>query len=244
MRRLDAMIAISRFTREGFLRHCPNGVRVVDIPNGVDVAAFAETVPRPPGLDPAIEPGRYVLFIGRLVGRKGADVLLDALARIPDGGAVQLVLAGDGQEKAKLLAQCDRLHLKHRVRFVGMVGGAVKKYLLQNAVAVAMPSRRWEGFPLVVLESYAAGTPVIASDVEGLGELIDASRAGMVFPSESAVELAAHLRSAFDERTKMFLLGESARRFAAQYDWDRIVRRHLELFEGLLRRESPLREAA
>jgi glycosyltransferase involved in cell wall biosynthesis len=66
----------------------------------------------------------------------------------------------------------------------------------------------------------------------------------MVFPSESTVELATQLRSAFDDRSRMFFLGEAARHFAQQYDWDKIVRRHLDLFEGLLRRERPMREAA
>src|SRR5262249_31748754 len=75
----DALVTISRFTRESLLRLCPNPGAIVEIPNGVDLESFASAADRPAHLDAAIRPGEYLLFLGRLKNRKGVDVLLEAM---------------------------------------------------------------------------------------------------------------------------------------------------------------------
>ena len=135
-----ALVAISRFTRDGFERLCPQArPRIVDIPNGVDVDFYATAASRPSGLDAAIQPNRYVLFLGRLDRRKGVDVLLEALALVPADDRVQLVIAGKGDERVALESQAARLGLTERVRFVGMMLGEAKAWLLGGARAVVLP---------------------------------------------------------------------------------------------------------
>jgi glycosyltransferase involved in cell wall biosynthesis len=229
----DALIAISRFTRDGFTRLCPHARQIVSIPNGVDLEPFAQPAPRPADLDPAIRTGMYALFLGRLKKRKGVDVLLQALALAPSTGHVQLVIAGDGEERPALEAQMARLDLARRVRFVGKATGGTKSYLLQNALCVAMPSRNWEAFPLVVVESYAAGTPVIASRIPGLEDLVQPERTGWLVPSESSDDLAGALRRVFADPARAGRLGEAAREVAGAYSWQAVARQHLRLFDEL-----------
>ncbi len=235
LRSASALIAISRFTRDGFARLCPQvQPRIVDIPNGVHVADFVGRAPAPEGWDPALVPGRYGLFLGRLKQRKGIDVLLKALARVPDDGTVQLAIAGDGEERRALEALTQQLGLRARVRFLGTMTGQAKIYLLQNARFGVIPSRQWEAFGLVVLEGYASGLPMIATDMPGLADLIVPEQTGLLVPPEAPQALAAALARLFSDDALCARMSACARQAALQFDWRNVARRHLALFENLL----------
>jgi glycosyltransferase involved in cell wall biosynthesis len=140
----DVLVSISRFTRDCFIHWGAREDQFAHIPNGVNLPTFASRVPRPSDLDPAIVPGSYVLFLGRLSPRKGTDLLLRALEQIPAHGKVQLVIAGAGNELPHLQQIATEAGLQDRVRFVGAAFGETKTYLLQNALLTAMPSRHSE----------------------------------------------------------------------------------------------------
>ncbi len=112
----DLLVSISSFTRQGFERLCPKARRIVDIPNGADLDLFDGPAARPAGLDPAIQPEQYAVFLGRLKSRKGVDLLLSALAQIPPRGGVEQVIVGDGEERPRLEALAKQLGLEERVR--------------------------------------------------------------------------------------------------------------------------------
>ena len=235
LRSADALVAISRFTREGFARLCPEAVdRIVDIPNGVHVATFKERADQPRDWDAAVQPGKYALFLGRLKHRKGGDVLLHALARVPANGQVQLVIAGDGEEHLALQSLCGQLGLAPRVRFVGAVSGPTKAYLLQNARVGVISSRQWEAFGLVVLEGYASGLPMIATDMPGLADLIQPEITGLLVPPESPEHLAAALQRLLGDDALVARMKTAARQVVEQYDWRNVARQHVALFESLI----------
>ncbi|MSQ96224.1 MAG: glycosyltransferase family 1 protein [Gemmataceae bacterium] len=240
----SALVAISRFTRDGFERLCPESApRIVDIPNGVHLDAYSEPATMP--IDAAFHfaPGSYAVFLGRLKHRKGVDVLLRALALLPDAGKVQLIILGDGEERAALEALSAQLGVNQRVRFLGTVTGPTKTYLLQNARFGVVPSRQWEAFGLVVLEGYASGLPMIATDMPGLADLIHPEATGLLVPPESPEKLAAALGRLFADDHLVRRMSRSARELVQQYDWANVARRHLELYEGLIAarfRLSPL----
>jgi glycosyltransferase involved in cell wall biosynthesis len=233
----DALVAISRFTREGYRRLCPRANRIVDIPNGVDLDALLTPALRPADWDPAIVPGQYLLFLGRLRHRKGVDVLLHALASVPGKGRVQLVIAGEGAERGALQTKTAHLGLSSRVRFVGGVAGAHKSYLLQNALCGVVPSRTWEAFPLVVLEMFAAGKAVIGTHIPGLEDLIEDDIGWSVLP-ESPEILGRALAEALADPETTRRRGAAAQRVALRFDWTAIAERHLDLYEELLARRG------
>ena len=229
----DALVTIGRFTTAGYEQAGAPVDRVVPIPNGVDVAAFQTPVDRPAGLDPAIVPDRYVLFIGRLADRKGVDTLLSAFTEVPSTGGVDLVVAGTGDDRSELERQAADLNLQNRVRFVGRADGATKAYLLQNAAAVAMPSRGWEAFPLVVLEAYAAGRPVLGSRIAGLEDVIDDGVTGLLVSEGDVGGWTAAVTRALHDEPWRTAAGRAAGPFAAGHDWAAIAARHVDLYARL-----------
>jgi glycosyltransferase involved in cell wall biosynthesis len=229
----DALVAISRFTHEGYRQLCPQPPPIIAIPNGVDADAYAAPAPRPIDLDPAVRPGAYFLFLGRLRRQKGVDILLEAFARTRAGGDLRLAIAGEGAERRSLETMAAGMGLGGRVRFVGPAAGALKTYLLQNALALVVPSRGWEGSSLVALESYAAGRPVIASDLAGLRDLVRAEQTGLLVPAESPEALAQAMERMVSDRAWAGALGAEARAAAQDYRWDVIAARHLDLYADL-----------
>src|SRR5262249_49545617 len=150
------------------------------------------------------------------------DVLLQALAQLPAGKAVQAVIVGDGEDRPALENLSRQLGLAKRVRFVGKQLGQAKTYLLQNALFAVVPSRFWEGFPLVLVEHYASGLPVIATSIPGLGDLVRPAHTGLVVSPDAPGELAVALKQLFDNPQRTRQMGQNARRAAQAYGWRRI----------------------
>jgi glycosyltransferase involved in cell wall biosynthesis len=151
-------------------------------PMGVDVARFAALTRAPV----------HVLVAARLVPIKGVDVAIDAMTRLPD---TRLVIAGDGPERAALAHRAPS-----NVTFVGEVDAAARDRLLAAASVVVVPSRvlangRSEGTPTIALEALAAGVPVIASAVGGLGDLPT-----RLVPPDDPEALATAIRNALSRR--------------------------------------------
>lgn len=158
---------------------------------GVEMMSHAIAVD--PGEQPVLREGNYLLFLGRLIAQKGIGTLLDALARMKT--PPPLVIAGEGPERGRIRDRADKLGLK--IEFVGWVNGERKAAWIRDAQALIVPSRAsrslGEGAPLVLAEANALGTPIIASDVGGVAELIAAldADAEVVAPDDSlALSLA------------------------------------------------------
>ena len=235
LRRADAVVSISGFTTQA-LRRLEPSTRIVEIQNGVDLSPFDNPVARPPELDPRIRAGQYVLFLGRLHPRKGVDILLEAWAAslAKTDSDMMLVIAGDGGERDALANQAARLGILPSVCFLGPVAGPNKTWLLQNARCGCMPSRDWEAFPLVIMEAFAAGKPMIGTRIRGLEDLITHGRTGWLVEPESPVELAAALRKMSLDNRALQNYGANARRTALDYGWPSIAAQHLALYETTL----------
>jgi glycosyltransferase involved in cell wall biosynthesis len=134
--------------------------------------------------------GPTLVFAGRLVPQKSLDVALRALAQVE---GVSLVLVGEGGELAGMQALADELGLGGRARFVGAQPRATVFELLAAADA-ALLSSSWENFPHMVVEALAVGTPVISTDVGGVGEVVRDGVNGLLVPIGDVDALAAAIR--------------------------------------------------
>ncbi len=170
-----------------YLRRAVPEANLHKIVMGVDVTAFARSAPLPQG--------RTVLAIGRLVEKKGFDVLVEALAQLPD---VRLRILGDGPLRAPLEVQAARCD--GRVEFLGSRAPAEVRAELERADVLAMPcvvarDGDRDSMPVVVKEAMAMGLLVVASDEVGLPECVLAPW-GFLAPPGDAGALAAGLRAA------------------------------------------------
>jgi glycosyltransferase involved in cell wall biosynthesis len=186
--RVNRYIAISEFVRQ---KHIEAGFPKDKI--GVK-SHFAWPSERREG------PGRYFLFLGRLSEEKGAQTLLRAWSS--DTGT--LIVAGGGPEEQRLRAMA-----RGNVEFRGVVSEQEAERLIRGARSVIVPSICYEGAGRVVMEAYAAGVPVIASDIGGLAEAVRHEVSGLLFPPADVHSLAQAIeRLGEDQESER--LGEGA----------------------------------
>ncbi len=163
--------------------------KLVVIPNSVDVDRFAGAKPADLTQFGIPDGSRVFISIGRLERQKGIDLLLDAVALLTADlrNDVYFLIVGDGPDLQLLRGQCERDQLTDRIHFAGRRDDIPE--LLAASTALILPSR-WEGMPNVVLEAMAAARPVIATNVEGIGELVRDQVTGLTVPPESPRQLA------------------------------------------------------
>jgi glycosyltransferase involved in cell wall biosynthesis len=179
---------------------------------GVDTGAIRSVVG-----DRAPSPG-LVVCIGRLADKKGVDVLVDALVRVPE---VRVEIIGDGPDRQALEDRARRLGVADRVRFLGRQPKTAVLQALGRAEAVAIPSKvgaggDMEGTPVVLCEAMAAGAPVVASDLGGLGECIVDGKTGLLVPPGDVDGLAAALQKMTSGAVDLEALGAAAAEEAAR----------------------------
>jgi teichuronic acid biosynthesis glycosyltransferase TuaC len=243
----DALISISDFTEKGFLELGADRNKIHSIPNGVDGAAFAQPVARPQSIPVQLQEKKYFLFLGRLAWRKGVDVLLHSFKQFLQShhfDQPHLAIAGNGPEVDSLRNLSQELGLQENVTFLGMVTGPTKTGLLQQAYSLIIPTREWEAFPLVLLEAFAAGCPVIASDAPGLTGLVQPGQTGWMVPRENPTALAEAIRQSWSKPAAALQMSKAVKRRAQQCTWEQIARRHLELFDRLCTNRSRQRQKA
>ena len=210
-----------------------NRIRV--IPPGIDLAEWASPQDDPPV--PAELPSDYFLFVGRVAQSKGLPTLLDALAQIAPADRRPVVLMGrDWGTRSSLEVQARSLGIAGDVRFLGHVEDAGQyRSIVRGARALVLPSE-YEAFGLVLLEAMAAGTPIVATAVGGVPEVVDGERAGRLVPFGDATALAGALRAVVDDAAGTERRVRTARERVLRYDWSVATEHHRALYRELLGR--------
>jgi len=194
----------------------PGRLRVLS--NFVDVRAVT----------PKARPGGEVVYVGRLGYEKGVDVLVEAMGQL---GQHRLDVVGDGPERSRLEALA-AARAPGRVRFHGGVSKERVLDLIGSAAVAVMPSRCHENQPMAVLEAFACGVPVVATELGGLPELVQRDRYGETVPAEDPTALADALARLLADPERAFAIGRAARgRAERQF----APERHLEQLERLYR---------
>jgi len=224
LEKITARIAVSPAARRVVMEHL--GADAVLVPNGVSVAGFAGARPLP-GRDPA----DTVVFLGRLdEDRKGLAVLLDALpALVASVPAVRLLVAGPGNvEQVRALIPAP---LQSRVELLGLVSEADKAGVYASGAVYCAPNTHGESFGVVLIEAMAAGTPVVASDLEAFRRVLQDGRAGVLFPVGDSAALAAALAALLRDAPRRTELAARGRQAVAPYDWAQVSRQVVEVYE-------------
>ncbi|HLK51561.1 MAG TPA: glycosyltransferase family 4 protein [Bryobacteraceae bacterium] len=201
-RKVDRYIALSEFGREKFIRGGLPAEKITVKPNFVDP-------------DPGCGAGEggYALFAGRLSPEKGVAALLDAWSKHPE--FPELRIAGGGPLAPMVKAASAG---QHNVLWLGEMGRAQILEQMRGARFLVCPSTWYECFPLVIVEAFACGLPVIASDLGGLSELVQPGKTGLLFTPGSAKDLSAQVQWALSCPQLVEAMRSNARReYEARY---------------------------
>ncbi|WP_405434126.1 glycosyltransferase family 4 protein [Micromonospora sp. NBC_00617] len=233
LERITARIAVSALARKVQVEHMDGGA--VEIPNGVAVAKFADAEPLP-GWPGECGPGTggTVGFLGRFTeARKGFPVLRDAfVALAATRPGLRLLVAGPG-DPDDLYDQFPAA-LREQVTFLGLVSEADKARMLRSVHLYVAPNTGGESFGMILTEALAAGTTVVASDLDAFRRVLDGGRAGRLFPTGDAVGLRDALSELLDEPAGRATLSACGDQVVANFDWPVVARRVLEVYAAAI----------
>ncbi len=244
IKRASAVTACSMFTladAEG--RFGLEKGRGLVIPNGVVLVADAGPHPASPPASPAAQPGfvpvaedpgqPYILALGRVVDKKGFDLLLQAYAAMGDQQrTADLVLAGDGAARPGLERMAGDLGLSGRVHFVGRLSREEVGQAMEGATLFVMPSRL-EPFGIVVLEAWRAGVAVVATTRGGPPEFVDDNVTGVLVDPFDTDALAAALGGLLADGDRRRAIGAAGRHRVRQFDWPSIADRYRAVYSSV-----------
>jgi glycosyltransferase involved in cell wall biosynthesis len=199
--------------------------KITTLRNGVDLDIFHDRG-RSEARDKLRCQSPTLLSVGHLIERKGHHLVIDALTQLPD---MQLLIAGEGPERTALENQVQNLGLTSRVRFLGQVAHDQLRELYVAADILVLASSR-EGWPNVLLEAMACGTPVVATDVWGSGEVIGAYEAGRLVPERTSNALATSIQELLCDLPDR----KSTRIYAEGFSWTDTSNGQFELFKTIL----------
>lgn len=200
----------------------PFGPRARVIYNGINLNEFAQDFPFQ-------HPRPYILGMGRLVPQKGFDVLIRAFAQANVTNC-DLLLAGDGPERAALETVACENGVQDRVCFLGRADRPTAVSLFQGCDFFVVPSRQ-EPQGIVNLEAMAAGKAVIASRVGGIPEVVQDGQTGLLVPGEDVEALAQAVTHLAADPGLRLRLGQAGRERAQQFAWPTIADQYLALYE-------------
>jgi glycosyltransferase involved in cell wall biosynthesis len=207
--------------------------RIRIVPPGVDLAEWAHPeLDRADGVDlPAV----YTLYAGRIASNKGLPFLLEALARVPPAERRPLVLMGsDWGERRALEELASRLGVGDRLRFLGHVESrAAYRAVFRGARSFVLPSE-WEAYGFVLLEAMAAGTPIVASAVGAVPEVVGGGRFGALVPYGDVAALARELVAVGRESPEAWERARLGHDHVQTLDWAVSAQRFHDLYREVV----------
>lgn len=213
--------------------------RVCVISNGTDIDIFRPGNGVSSHIRSELGFERYALFVGSLIPRKCPDLLLEAIAET-DG--IPCVFVGDGPMRVKLERRAQELGIADRVALLGSVSPSELGKVYREADVLVLPTVS-DGFPLVALEAMACGTPVLATRVSGLPEMIEDWQTGFLVKPGDVGQLAMGIRFLVGDAKLRRRMGQNGRRRVLEgFLWPAVTERYLSVYRsaaGLPEPEPP-----
>jgi len=227
----DKIIAVSQAAAE-FISNFTKRERIVVIPNGVDVHRFHSVNSAVSKSLPRSNLGKHImLYVGRLAYRKGIQTLLRAMPYILEAiPGTQLLIAGSGYMKSFLWLLTKSLHLEDHVKWLGSVPDDELPSLYNLSDVFILPSIFAESFGITLLEAMASGTPIVASEIGGVPEVVENGVSGILFKKGDERELADAVINVLTDKIVAEELANNARKKVVErYSWSVVV----EAIEGV-----------
>lgn len=220
-------ITVSQALKDQMIKLGVASDRIVVLRNGVDVERFQPVdraaSRRALGLD-----AFTLLSVGNIIPGKGHHLAIQSLTLLPD---VQLLIAGSGPQRRAYEQLAQDLGVAGRVRFLGSIPQAALKNYYGAVDALLLASER-EGWPNVLLESMACGTPVVATRVSGIPEIVAAPEAGLLIDRRTPQAIADAVRSMAANRPDP----AATRAYAMRFQWDETTHGQLALYRRILQK--------
>lgn len=224
-RSADSVVTVSRALAQRLIKLGVPEAGVCVLRNGVDLKRFQAGESNALHRDFGVQ-GHVLLSVGHLVEGKGHHLVIDALERLP---GYSLVIAGAGSEDAALRKRIKARGLEERVRLAGAVCRDRLIDYYRAAFALLLASRR-EGMPNVVLEALACGTPVVATSVGGIREILKEPQTGRLVGARTAEALS----EAVQDLANSGVDRDAIRRYAERFGWETTSSGQLKLFERIM----------
>lgn len=200
---VDYFVTPTNFTRNKMIEAGFDANKIVTIPTFIDSSQ----------IKPDFDHYEYLLFLGRLVPEKGAKYAIEALKYLNEYPNLKLKITGELTDKDLELKQLiENNHLENRIEFTGFVRGKELGNLISNSMAILCPAIWYDNMPNTVIEAYAYGKPVIASNFGCFPELIDDNVTGYLFEPKNSLDLANKIKLIANDKNLCKTLGQNARK--------------------------------
>lgn len=224
--KVDAYIALTEFAKDKLIQSGLSHEKFFVKPNFIS---------NPP--IPCYKFDNYILFVGRLSAEKGINILIEAFKLVNNNHhKVSLIIVGDGALRDQLELKVKKEMLK-QIEFLGKKSRSDVLNLIQRAKFVVFPSICYEMFPLVVIEAFACGKPVIASSIGAMAELVEDGKTGLLFESGNANDLAEKIKWMLEHEEERIQMGKNARQvFEEKYTAERNFEILIKIYTEVIRR--------
>jgi glycosyltransferase involved in cell wall biosynthesis len=218
--KVDAYIALTEFSRNKFIEAGLPSDKIFVKPNFLT---------NPP--EPNYSHQNYACFIGRISQEKGIDILIEAFKSIDN---YKLKVVGDGKLRDQLELKIKKEKINN-IEFLGMKNHSETITILKNAMFSIIPSIGYENFPLVLIESFASGKPVIASKLGPLAELIEDKITGLLFEPGNSNDLSEKIKWMFENEDLIIQMGKNARaEFEEKYTAEKNLKILLNIYSQVI----------
>jgi glycosyltransferase involved in cell wall biosynthesis len=217
---LNLVDAITVNSKEGYNYYTEMGFNVVQIPNAIDLNLIPKKSTK--------QFENQIIFAGRLSKEKGIEILLEAATQLPDN--YNLLIAGSGPLEEKVRNLADK---KTNVHYLGYQSKQNLLSLIRGSDLLIQPSLE-EGMSSTLLEAMACGTCILASNIEGISEIVENNKTGLLVEPNNKDELLNKILYLLPKKEKRLNMANEGLEMVKKYDWEVVGKLYLNFYESLL----------
>ena len=212
--------AITVNSKEGYNYYTEMGFNVVQIPNAIDLNLIPKKSTK--------QFENQIIFAGRLSKEKGIEILLETATQLPDN--YHLLIAGSGPLEEKVQNLADK---KINVHYLGYQSKQNLLSLIRGSDLLIQPSLE-EGMSSTLLEAMACGTCILGSNIEGISEIVENNKNGLLVEPNNRDELINKILELLPKKEKRLRMANEGLKIVKKYDWKRVGKLYLNFYESLL----------